>query len=457
MIRPLFAEKACRARPFLSKTAQSIKNINRTISPFYFVLYLVLPSFVWSLVYREPKVVVDVIPLMLVEAMLPSLMSRLLRIFWCVVCVMMLLLEWNIFPESYFFYLTLTAKAASFPQGKAVLAGCALLALFVALPSPRAPRKVSAIALAFLYIALTLAKTFPVTKPHLLWLRQPAPRAAQVLWTDGTRLLNASVAPGTYIATSGGNTELRRLLNKKQPQKVLIIILESWGETPEQLAQLLPKLSKAAGPSAVHSGYAHYNGPTLSGEIRELCGKVLSFRSVESSLANCLPQQAKHLNYTTTAFHGYEGFFYNRQIIYPQLGFDKSVFGTDLKEEDRCGGAFNGICDDAVLNHARAQLLIPGKQFVYIMSLSAHEPVDNSLYRRKYIENYISQQPASLNSRIANEALLLSAISEARKIAKRDGMIMYVAGDHNPPGQEEALGLPQGEVPYVIINWIGDR
>lgn len=414
--------------------------------------YLVLPTIVWSLVYREPKVVADVLPLAILEGFVWRPIARIARLLWCLLCVSMLLLEWNIFPESYQFYLTLMVRAASFPQGRAIAVGLGMLAVFAVLPRPRRPAPATAICGLALYALLFGAKIWPVTKPHLTWLRQPAPRAMQVAWSDLARVWTVSVAPDRYDARSHGHAQLAAwVAASDRPSKILVILLESWGETPADMARLVAATRRAASPTEAVAGYTAYSGPTLSGEIRDLCGSVLSFRNVDASIGQCLPRAAGRVGYSATAFHGYDGYFYSRQILYPQIGFTRTWFAPDFGDADRCGGAFDGICDDIVLAKAIDQLRAAGPQFVYMMSLSAHEPVALSLGDRAYVR---ATPGSSLNGRRVNEALLRLAVAQARRIAHdgQEDVVLYVAGDHNPPG-EDARGLPAGKVPYLLMRW----
>jgi hypothetical protein len=415
------------------------------------VAYLVLPSLVWTLVYRDPKIVADVLLLLVLEGLSPGWMARTIRLGWCLLCGSMLLLEWNIFPESYAFYFGLMIRAASFPQGRAVVIGFLLLVAFMALPPPRRTRRRTTVALLALYAALTVLKLAPQSKPYVVWLRQPALRALQVAWTDLPRLASSSVAPPAYDALTPGHVRLRSWIDEgdRAPDKVMILLLESWGQAPATFRRLVERMGSASGASLVESGYTPYAGPTLAGEVRELCGRVLSFRSIDASLSDCLPKRSRERGYVATAFHGYEAYFYNRQIIYPQIGFSKSFFAPDLDGLDRCGGAFDGICDDAVLARALGQLGRPGRQFVYMMSLSAHEPVSPDMALRPYIRRI----PGPLDGPRVNAALIRLAVLQMARRDRDGDRVLYIVGDHNPPGGEEAQALPPGKVPYILFRW----
>lgn len=414
--------------------------------------YFIIPSFIWSIVYRDPKVVVDVFPLAILEGFLGGIVGRCIRIAWASLCLSMLLLEWNIFPESYLFYSALMLRAATFPQGRSIVAGAIMVIIFLALPTPKRARCSTMIVVLATYLLLLGCKGWSTTKPFLVWLRQPAPRALQVAWSDAERIGAVSVAPHAYNAQSFGHEQIVALLQSNhRPLKIFVIVLESWGEAVADTHRVETDVRKIAFADQVLSGYTEFSGPTLSGEIRELCGRALSFTDMTSALADCLPHSASKLGYTTTSFHGYDGYFYNRSVVYPQLGFERSWFKKDFGDADRCSGAFDGICDDVVLRRAVSQLRRAGPQFVYMMSLSAHEPISGDMAHRAYIDALVRR---NISQQTVNEALIRLAVLNVRTIAsnQRGGTLLYMVGDHNPPG-DGGLSLPLHMVPYVMVRW----
>jgi phosphoglycerol transferase MdoB-like AlkP superfamily enzyme len=132
----------------------------------------------------------------------------------------------------------------------------------------------------------------------------------------------------------------------------------------------------------VTSGNTVYYGSTTAGEMRELCDT----RSFYAEFApvygySCLPQLLRQRGYTSIAVHGFAGGMFERNAWYPQVGFDKRLFGEDLARHTRryCGGAFRGICDadlaPAIIGSARDAADSGKPRFIYWVTLNTHVPV----------------------------------------------------------------------------------
>lgn len=418
---------------------------------------LCLPSLAWSIIYRSPKVVLDVILFLPVEAFLISSLRPVFRVLWLILCGLMLLLEWNIFPESYGFYLSMFGTSLNSSHGRSIAAIFVLLIVFVFIPMPvpsAAVRRVFLIAASACYIVAIFTKVSPWGKENLVWLRLPMLRAAQVAVTDGDRFLNASVigSGGDAQVAAHLYSELERPNPSFTPRKILVLLLESWGETPQALETLVSDISSPS-RRVVAWGHTGFHGSTLPGEMRELCGHALDFERPTQLQPTCLPQKFAGLGFDTVAFHGYDGVFYYRNLLYPSLGFAQSYFKADMVNMAVCGGAFAGICDDAVADRAIELLAAPGPRFVYIMSLTAHLPVDDKTMVRNYVAKYKSVLPGTISQKV-NRALISHVLTQLdRRAPWQCDTLVYFAGDHNPPlAIAEASALPPGKVPYLLVR-----
>lgn len=419
---------------------------------------LLLPSLAWSLFYHTPKLVVDVLLLWSMEPFLSRAAQILLRTSWISLCGTMLLLEWNIYPESYLFYLGMLPSISDSRQGLAVIVTLALLVIFIFVPiGPARIRSPAHMLLAMLlfYACVTAVKLSPWGRENLVNLRLPVLRALQVSTVAGNQIGSVSVVGNGDATEVHGNLHerIRDIPAEGVPQKILMVMLESWGETPAGLKQLMTWLGNDT-VTVLQHGYTPYRGSTLPGEVRELCGRQLDFREIGFSGEGCIALNLKGLGFHTTAYHGYEGFFYYRNVIYSALGFEAINFRPQLNELAQCSGAFTGACDDAVVDTAVQQLFLPGKQFVYVMSLTAHEPVSAEALVRPYVRRVT--HPSSLNNtQLVNRALIQHTVQQVQAKSMGHGVPVwiYFAGDHNPPSDAEELqGLPAGQVPYVLIQ-----
>lgn len=424
---------------------------------------LLLPSMAWTLFYHKPKLVLDVLLLWGLEPFLPLLAQIIVRTLWISLCGSMLLLEWNIYPESYLFYLGMLPSISDSQQGLAVLATLLLLLIFILVPiGPvriRYPKRLL-LAILLVYSCTAALKLSTWGRENLVNLRLPFLRALQVAAISGQQIGSVSVVGNGDTVNVRGNfyERLRVMPTDVVPQKILVVMLESWGETPEGLQQLKNELTSES-VVVLQDGYTPYRGSTLPGEVRELCGRKLDFREIGFSGEGCMPRNLKYLNYHTTAYHGYEGFFYYRNVIYPALGFDDIYFRPQLASQDQCLGAFKGACDDAVLDAALEKLFLPGKQFVYVMSLTAHEPVSEETLNRSYIKQ-AAKLPALSNTQRVNRSLITYTVKQVQAVGESYDMPVwiYFAGDHNPPSDsEEYADIPSGHVPYMLIQIKGKR
>jgi hypothetical protein len=109
------------------------------------------------------------------------------------------------------------------------------------------------------------------------------------------------------------------------------IIVESWGlPKDETLGHAL--LAPFADPQLreryrVIEGTMPFEGPTTSGESRELCQTHSACNASHGSLEqmqHCLPDRLRSLGYRTLAVHGFNGEFFDRNVWYPQMGFRTS-------------------------------------------------------------------------------------------------------------------------------------
>jgi hypothetical protein len=153
-------------------------------------------------------------------------------------------------------------------------------------------------------------------------------------------------------------------------------LLNSVFETPEIRSTYNVQYSKVA-----------FNGASVAGEFRELCGiwaGILRQPAPEVLRSKCLPSSLTSEGYDTTAFHGFNSYLFNRDVIYPQLGFSHIFFREQLLATGLvrdCKGAFVGVCDSDIAAMIRRTLEDPNvvkPKFVYWLTLDSHLPISRS-------------------------------------------------------------------------------
>ena len=407
---------------------------------------LVLPSAIWSLIFRAPVLVSDPLLFVPVEMLLPSILKAFFRGIWLLLSAYGLLIAWGIYPESYNFYLKILLQSAGSPQSISIIFAFILTAITILLPIRERTNWSSPILLISLslFFALNITKLTKSGQDVLTFVKTPALRGGSYL------ALNPNLAVFAGEATNNRLYDplLAELSTQKPPKKILIVVLEAWGENHRTLNNL-GDLAKEMGYASVTKGFVPYRGATLANEVRVLCGQSLNYEDPFQSLANCLPKRLADKGFDTLSIHGNDGVFYYRYLLYPRMGFARSMFAADLPSKNLCAGAFVGHCDDEVLVAAIKELAHPGSRLVYVMSLSAHIPVGADVLMRPYVRaipRHFVGEPAQT----VNRAAIWYVLSKAAKL--KGDATLYFVGDHNPAGAEGSPAFVDGQVPFLIVR-----
>jgi len=252
-------------------------------------------------------------------------------------------------------------------------------------------------------------------------------------------------------------------------QTTILIMVESLGEfmNPEvNYFQMEPILAlKNQTGLVVNRGVVEFEGSTVPGELRELCGiKLLAVHPDSSILPieKCLPRIFHDLGYRTLAIHGFSGAMFSRNRWYPSFGFDDVWFAPELDAQivkaKRCGIAFRGMCDNEVwkLIEELVSNESESKQFIYWLTLSAHLPVENpnkSSSDSCASFDILVQRPALCNLVLQQRKLFTNIATDINKRKLANTRIILV-GDHPPPfvNSEIRSFFNTELVPYVDIQ-----
>jgi hypothetical protein len=235
----------------------------------------------------------------------------------------------------------------------------------------------------------------------------------------------------------------RRLLNAPKRDVYLIVIESLWD--PSVLGEQYAK-----GP--INSGFADlweasgrnyllgpaYGGGTANPEFEILCGIPLSsgFIAFGHPMLNdnlpCLPNALKRLGYHTTASHPKRRGFWNRDIAYPAIGFDKYYSIQDFDKDEIVG---NNYLTDRSLYRQSAQFAKESKQPLlhYVLTVSGHYPYMDgasaiAVYERDDEAKRLLEAYVKLIERATGD--VYDYITTIRKNDK-DALIVVV-GDHPP-------------------------
>lgn len=233
----------------------------------------------------------------------------------------------------------------------------------------------------------------------------------------------------------------------KQP--IVLIIVESLGVFNDASLQktLTPSLIKKdiLQKYKVTFETIPYWGSTNYGEFRELCGIRMKHYGL-LNIPECLPQYLKKTGFYTTAIHGFEGNFYDRNNWYSVLAFDEILFKPELEKlgySKMCGKGFLGICDTSIIDLIHKRLIDSSPQnrpFIYWMTLNTHLPVS---------EEYVSdskydcdRNPVTRDNHLIclqNKGLykLFDELSKIIADPELPKTKFIITGDHTPPFKEK--------------------
>ncbi len=415
--------------------------------------WMLVPSIVLSATFHQPLFCVDTLAFPFIEARLSRPLAILFRLLWTVLFIALLLGAWNIEPKSYLFYFGMMAYAPTGVLGQALLMAV-FLGLFLVIPAPRWGRSKSS---RWLFIACGAVLAFKMVSSVILdnETRRAFPFVAAAPSTIKYIVLNATSATARTshaLSTPTFSNFVDR--HPTLPNKVVLMMVESWGETAHNLGLIKADLTQRR-IEVLESGFTDYDGATLQGEFREMCARFIETSDLTFDHkvgGNCAPHVFRSKNYDVIGLHGYAKGFNARYLIWKNLGFGEAYFEEEMSALKHCPGAFPGVCDTDLINHGMDLLAKREKAFLYLLTLSSHELVDPTMAipDKRYLSDIPAQSLAQIVARNALSAL----------VAKLDGgddktcVVAYVVGDHPPPSLTLTGALDgKRRVPYLVLGF----
>jgi hypothetical protein len=371
--------------------------------------------------------------------------------------------------------------------GSRLLHGLSMLALSVvvcaalALARPRPQQRLWAAATLLACVAVpTVIDMF--NGQNFLWRKDAtltsyrlvrSPSLVLALWElSSIRIgMHASSADDLPVSSASavGMSFLDGQSKQAESPNVVLIVVESWGlPTDVRLAQTLTDSYEGAEIASrykVSGGKVPFTGLTVPGEARELCRSTTGFgilHALPELAAHCLPALFHKRGYQNIAIHGFVGPMFHRDAWYPQLGFDRTWFGPDLRRLGLpdCPGAFPGICDRSIADWIGGTLLSGQKdkpRFIYWVTLNSHlpEPAHPDLPD----DSVCATQPALENSAALCSWFRLvravhQSVARTALIPTVRPTVFILVGDHAPPFSDPDLRaqFSSTEVPYEILT-----
>jgi len=169
-----------------------------------------------------------------------------------------------------------------------------------------------------------------------------------------------------------------------------------------------------------------------------------------------LASYLKGLGYRTVCIHPYPASFYQRDRVYPRLGFDEFLDVRAFDDTMRFGPY---IGDAAVADKVAALLReATGPVFVFVITMENHGPLHLERVAPADVEAlYSTPSPVGCDDltiylrHLRNADQMIAKLRQTLERCERPATLCWF-GDHVPimPSVYETFGAPNGEVEYVI-------
>jgi len=364
-------------------------------------------------------------------------------------------------------------------EGFAVLFFSAILSAALSMARPRRRMRARAIS-AMLAFAVLASAIDLVDGQNFLWRKDAtltpyrlarSPLLVLAMWETSSIRKGADARTATNLPMKSASAEAISFLSREPKNadspNVVLILVESWGLPLD--SQLANGLTQPFGDPRlrndyeVSSGAVPFSGLTVPGEARELCHSTAGFEILNRASAmasNCLPALFHQRGYENLAVHGFLGQMFHRNVWYPQLGFDQSVFKPDLEELGLpdCPGAFPGTCDTSIAEWIGRRLQTPASKprFIYWVTLNSHlpEPSHPNLPDDGLCATEVQLQSSSaLCSWFRLVRAEHQAVEKMALLQTARPTLFILVGDHAPPFSNPALRaqFSSTEVPFVML------
>lgn len=200
----------------------------------------------------------------------------------------------------------------------------------------------------------------------------------------------------------------------------------------------------------------------LAGIANEQLGvhRFKPYRRVARQGLPTLPSYLKKLGYRTICLHPYSSGFYDRETVFPLLGFDEFIDISRFRSEDYNGQYVGDLAVARELCTELAKHDSPDAQplFIFVITMENHGPLHLEQARAEDRQCFVTQSlPDGADDLIVylrhleQADQMLGVVKEQLTAMQRVGWLCLY-GDHLPimPQVYQQLGEPDGTVDYLI-------
>lgn len=247
------------------------------------------------------------------------------------------------------------------------------------------------------YASQTLYDSFPVIGNPYFQVNQYSSRGLLYSFLHQANAMQIR-EPDGYIASAFEALEGRPVtVNTEQKPHIFMVMGEAFSDLSENehisfegYRDPLEQFKAICGEENAVSGHIavpNYGGGTSNTEYdvltacptRYLGSALPSYNFIHRDF-DALPRRLRSIGYDTLAIHPGYAWFYNRQNVYPHLGFDSSLFledSFDLEKQGKGGYVSDEAAADKILQTFRQHLRTTNAPlFSFTVTIQNHGPYD---------------------------------------------------------------------------------
>jgi phosphoglycerol transferase MdoB-like AlkP superfamily enzyme len=242
------------------------------------------------------------------------------------------------------------------------------------------------------------------------------------------------------VEYTGANASWYRLVGSETPERLLLIVNESWGTNTDPRineALIKPILNQNHKLNNLQYGAVDWSGSTVMAELKELCSfrlRKADLVFIRSGSENCLPRRLGQAGYVTHAIHGASSKMYKRDIWYPYVGLSTYTFFESKQWPAQCK-SFPGACDLDMKNEITDFFTPPGKRFMYWLTLNTHAIYNLDDLRIDAFDclGIGIENNTSTCRYLKLQAQFFHGLAEIIDDPHMAGVAVRIIGDHPPP------------------------
>jgi lipoteichoic acid synthase len=270
-------------------------------------------------------------------------------------------------------------------------------------------------------------------------------------WFTKHREDTAPVEP--VVATTGNNPNQASLYGMEKGKNVIIVQMEAFNsfviDKKINGQVITPNLNELKKHSMYFNNFYHQTANGRTSDAEFLMNTSLyplytgsAYIKYSGNKYTALPETLAQHGYTTAAYHAYKPSFWNRYLMYQDIGYQKFHSVKDFKDGPKIGWS---ITDESFLTQSADKISNMKKPYLaFLITISSHYPfdipekyktLDLSGYKDKNFKNYIQAVHYV-------DGAMGTFIDDLKAKGIWDNSVVMMYGDHDSglwePGNEMA-------------------